>query len=69
MADPDRDERRRELRSGRAARSGGIVSALVDFLRANGKWWVAPLLIALLLIGLAFLLGGTAAGPFIYSVY
>ena len=41
----------------------------VAFLRENKKWWLAPILIAILGLGLLVLLGGTAAAPFIYTLF
>ena len=39
------------------------------FLRENKRWWMAPIVIALLLLmGLA-ILTGTGAAPFIYSLF
>lgn len=42
---------------------------LLDFLAENRKWWLAPLVIALLVLGALVALGGTAAGPFLYSLF
>ena len=47
----------------------GVVREFFLFLRSNKKFWLLPLLSALLLIGLVALLGGTAAAPFIYSLF
>lgn len=47
----------------------GIVREFLEFLRDNKKWWLAPILVTiLLLIGLAFLTASPAA-PFIYSLF
>ncbi|MGB5220740.1 MAG: DUF5989 family protein [Polyangiales bacterium] len=46
----------------------GLVSEMIGFLRANKKWWLAPILVAILLLGLLVVLGGTAAAPFIYTL-
>jgi hypothetical protein len=42
---------------------------MIGFLRANKKWWLAPILVAILLLGLLVVLGGTAAAPFIYTLF
>jgi hypothetical protein len=71
MAQPGRDERaqqRSEFLAGGEARSG-IVRQVFGFLSASGKWWLAPVIVGLMLIGLALALGGTAAGPFIYAAF
>ncbi|HSN81904.1 MAG TPA: DUF5989 family protein [Polyangiales bacterium] len=52
-----------------SGKQAGLVSELVGFLRANKKWWLAPILIAILLLGLLVVLGGTAAAPFIYTLF
>jgi hypothetical protein len=37
---------------------------LVGFLRENKKWWIAPIALSILLLGVLVVLGGTAAAPF-----
>ena len=50
--------------------SRGFLSEYWDFLRNNKKWWLGPLVIALLLLGALMMLGGgTASGPFIYTLF
>ena len=39
------------------------------FLKHNKKWWLLPILIVLLLLGVLVLLGGTAIAPFIYTLF
>ena len=50
-------------------KQAGLVSEMIGFLRANKKWWLAPILVAILLLGLLVVLGGTAAAPFIYTLF
>ena len=46
-----------------------VVLEFIAFLKANKKWWLLPLVLAMLaLIGLVFL-GGTAVAPFIYTLF
>lgn len=47
----------------------GLVSEFAEFLRDNKKWWLAPIVIAVLGLGLLVLLGGSAAAPFIYTLF
>ena len=72
MADPtpdparnDGDEFAREAESA----APGLARELFDFLRHNKKWWLAPLLIVLLVVGVLVVLGGTVLGPFIYPLF
>jgi hypothetical protein len=39
------------------------------FLKHNQKWWLLPILVTLLLLGLLVLLGGSGAGVFIYPLF
>ena len=47
----------------------GIVGEFADFLLYNKKWWLAPIILVLLLVGLLLVLGGTGAAPFIYTLF
>jgi hypothetical protein len=56
----------------KAAAAQGQPSLLSDlwyFLRHHKKWWLLPIIIILLLFGLLMLLSGSAAAPFIYSLF
>jgi hypothetical protein len=52
-----------------AARPSGTVTELYLFLRHNKKWWLTPIVLVLLLVGGLLVLGGTAAAPFIYTLF
>ena len=47
----------------------GIVKEFIACLRENKKFWMIPLLLALLAVGALLILGGTAAAPFIYTLF
>jgi hypothetical protein len=40
-----------------------------QFLRANKKWWLLPILVVLLAFAVLILLAGTGAAPFIYTFW
>jgi len=47
-----------------------VVSELWQFLKIRKKWWLAPILIFLLLLGaLIVITQGSALAPFIYSLF
>lgn len=46
-----------------------FVGELWDFTRSNKKWWLTPLILVLLLLGALIAIGGTAAAPFIYTLF
>jgi hypothetical protein len=39
------------------------------FLRATGKWWLVPVLLTLILLGLAMLLSASSYAPFLYTLF
>ena len=47
-----------------------IVREFWSFLRVRKKWWLAPIVLMLLLLGLVLVLSeGSALAPFIYSLF
>jgi hypothetical protein len=50
-------------------RRGSLLGEFIEFLGQNKKWWLAPIVISVLLLGALVLLGGTAAAPFIYTLF
>ena len=50
-------------------RRDGTVRELIAFLRENKKWWLAPIILAMLLLALTAYLSSSAAAPFIYSLF
>ena len=47
----------------------GLIREFWDFLKHNKKWWLTPIILVLLLFGVLLILGGTAAAPFIYTLF
>jgi hypothetical protein len=47
----------------------GLLREFWDFLKHNKKWWLLPILVALLVLGLLVVLGGTSLAPFIYTIF
>ena len=47
----------------------GLLREFFAFLRHNKKWWLTPIILALLLVGLIVIFGGSAAAPFIYTLF
>jgi len=47
-----------------------IIKELWQFLKVRKKWWLAPILIMLVLLGgLIILTQGSALAPFIYALF
>jgi Family of unknown function (DUF5989) len=59
----------KDLRELSEARRGNIFSELFGFMAQNKKWWLTPIVLMLLLLGVLILVGGTGAAPFIYTLF
>ena len=47
-----------------------IIKEFLDFLRERKRWWIAPIVVFLLLMGGWLVLAkGSALAPFIYSLF
>ncbi len=47
----------------------GLLAELWEFMATNKKWWLTPIVLVLLLVGALILMSGTAAAPFIYTLF
>jgi hypothetical protein len=48
---------------------GGLVSELLYLLSQTKKWWLLPIIVVLVAFGVLVALSGTAAAPFIYTLF
>ena len=51
------------------AKPPGFLREFLDFLLYNKKWWLTPIVLVLLLMGVLVALGGTSAAPFLYTLF
>jgi hypothetical protein len=65
MADPKKDEFTAQASEGRSS----LVGEFTDFLKDNKKWWLLPIIVSVLGLGVLVMLGGSAAAPFIYTLF
>ncbi len=47
----------------------GLLREFWMFLRDNKKWWLLPIILVLLAMGALLLFSGSAAAPFIYTLF
>lgn len=47
----------------------GLLAEFWLFIREEKKWWLTPIVLVLLLAGVAIFLSGTGAAPFIYTLF
>ncbi len=47
-----------------------FLSDMWQFMKARKKWWLAPLIFVLLILGVLIVIGGgSAIAPFIYTLF
>lgn len=47
----------------------GFFRELFMFIRHNKKWYLIPIVVSILLLGVLIALGSTGAAPFIYTLF
>jgi drug/metabolite transporter superfamily protein YnfA len=47
----------------------GTVAEFRYFLKNSKKWWLLPIVVVLVVFGVLLFLSGTAAAPFIYTLF
>lgn len=47
----------------------GFFAEFWDFLKSSKKWWMLPILLVFLILGILIVLAQTAAAPFIYTLF
>jgi hypothetical protein len=50
-------------------KNSGFFSELWGFMKHNKKWWLLPLIMALVILGVLIVLSGTGLAPFIYTLF
>ena len=65
----DHDEKNSDFEREASEKQQGIVREFLDFLLHNKKWWLTPIILVLLLVTVLIVLSGSAAAPFIYTLF
>ena len=47
----------------------GLLTEIWTFIKEEKLWWMSPIIVALLLIGILVALTSTGAAPFIYTLF
>lgn len=47
----------------------GVAAEFWGFLRENRKWWLLPMIVLFLLLGLLIVLAQTGFAPFVYTLF
>jgi len=63
------DDKKNTFEQAQQEKQAGILQEFILFLRYNKKYWMIPIVLTLLALAILILLGGTAAAPFIYTLF
>jgi hypothetical protein len=63
------DQERNEFSKQAEGKQRGALSEFLSFALHNKKWWLTPIIVVLIAVGLLAVLGGSGVAPFIYSLF
>ena len=63
------DQQETSFEAASSKKQPGLLTDLWSFLKQNKKYWLIPVIAGLLVLGVLVVLGGTAAAPFIYTLF
>jgi Family of unknown function (DUF5989) len=67
MSDDQRKSNENEFLQAAGKEDRGLISEFVAFMAENKMWWLTPILIVFLLLGVLLILGATGVAPFLYT--
>jgi hypothetical protein len=67
--EPSRNDQRHAFEEEASGRRTGVLAEFAHFLLNNKKWWLTPIIVVLLLVAVLIVLSGSAAAPFIYTLF
>ncbi len=65
----DDDHSKDAFLEAKEAGGGNLITELIGFMKENKKWWLAPILVVLLLLAALAIFAGTGVAPFIYTLF
>ncbi len=69
MSESEPTKQRTAFEQEAEAKQSGLLAEFYHFLMTNKKWWLTPIIVVLLLVTLLIVLSGSAAAPFIYTLF
>ena len=51
------------------AKRNSLIGEFFQFVKENKAYWIAPIIIVLMLVGVLIILGSSKAAPFIYTLF
>lgn len=69
MSNPTDRQENSQFAQQAGRQEAGFFGELWAMLKQNKKWWLLPIIVALVVVAGLIILGGTAAAPFIYTLF
>lgn len=69
MNQPDDPQTDETFRSRAQSAQPGLLSELAEFMVHNKRWWLVPMIVVLLVLGLMIVVTNTAIVPGIYMLF
>ena len=63
------DEEKKSFEEAGSEKEGSLLGEFFAMLMENKKYWLVPIVLILLVFGVLILMGGSAAAPFIYTLF
>lgn len=67
MSEPKPNDAENEFLKAAGKQERGLVAEFIAFMAENRMWWLTPILVVFLLVGVLLVLGATPLGPWLYS--
>jgi hypothetical protein len=64
-----RDEKKTAFEASADGKDAGLFREFLDMMKQNKNYWLIPLVLLLLALGVLVILGSTGAAPFIYTLF
>ncbi len=69
MTENNQSDKNNELEQLAKEKRASLAGEFIVFLKHNKKWWLLPIILILLGLGLLVLLSSSALAPFIYPLF
>lgn len=69
MSDESQREAQSEFEQLESEQQLGLIAEFWLFIKEEKKWWLTPIIVVLLAVGVLVMLTSTGAAPFIYTLF
>ena len=63
------DQKKTSFEEAGAEKDPSLIRQFFEMLKGNKKYWLLPIILMLVVLGIMIVLGSSAAAPFIYTLF